>query len=77
MEKIKMPHPIAELDLEHPEDCDAYDELAPLLTRVKRQNDTIKGQMDLLRQRQEAREEAASAAHAKSKERAKKEKEKD
>lgn len=31
----------------------------------------------LLRQRQEAREEAASAAHAKSKERAKKEKEKD
>ena len=23
--------PIAELDLEHPEDCDAYDELAPLL----------------------------------------------
>ena len=32
---------------------------------------------ELLRQRQEAREEAASAAHAKSKERAKKEKEKD
>ena len=44
--------PIAELDLEHPEDCDAYDELAPLLTRVKRQNDTIKQQLGQLQQKQ-------------------------
>ena len=44
--------PIAELDLEHPEDCDAYDELAPLLTRIKRQNDTIKQQMGQLQQKQ-------------------------
>ena len=45
--------PILELDLEHPEDCNTYDELAPFLTRIRRQNDTIKGQMNLLRQRQE------------------------
>ena len=45
--------PILELDLEHPEECSTYDELAPFLTRIRRQNDTIKGQMDLLRQRQE------------------------
>ena len=44
--------PIVELDLEHPEDCDAYDELAPLLTRIKRQNDTIKQQMGQLQQKQ-------------------------
>ena len=44
--------PIVELDLEHPEDCDAYDELAPLLTRIKRQNDTIKQQMSQLQQKQ-------------------------
>ena len=45
--------PILNLDLEHPEDCDTYDELAPLLTRIRRQNDTIQGQMELLRQRQQ------------------------
>ena len=45
--------PILDLDLEHPEDCDTYDELAPLLTRIRRQNDTIRRQMDLLRQRQQ------------------------
>lgn len=43
--------PILELDLERPEDCDTYDELAPLLTRIRRQNDTIREQIDLLRQR--------------------------
>lgn len=44
--------PIIGLDLEHPENCEIYDELAPLLTRIRRQNDTIRKQMDLLRQRQ-------------------------
>ena len=42
--------PILDLDLEHPEECDTYDELSPLLTRIRRQNDTIRGQMDQLRQ---------------------------
>ena len=44
--------PILSLDLEHPEDCDTYDELTPLLSRLKRQNDTIQQQMNLLKQRQ-------------------------
>ncbi len=46
-------NPILELDLEHPELCDTYDELTPLLTRIRRQNDTIHRQMDLLGQRQQ------------------------
>ena len=45
--------PILDLDLEHPEECDTYDELSPLLTRIRWQNDTIRGQMDQLRQRQQ------------------------
>lgn len=44
--------PILGLDLEHPEDCETYDELTPLLSRLKRQNDTIQQQMNLLKQRQ-------------------------
>ena len=44
--------PILSLDLEHPEDCDTYDELTPLLSRLKRQNNTIQQQMSLLKQRQ-------------------------
>ena len=44
--------PIVELDLEHPEDCDAYDELAPLITKIRRQNDTIRRQIDAMRQQQ-------------------------
>ena len=44
--------PILDLDLEHPEDCETYDELTPLLSRLKRQNDTIQQQMNLLKQRQ-------------------------
>ena len=45
--------PILELDLERPEDSQVYDELSPLLTRIRRQNDTIREQMDLLRRQQE------------------------
>ena len=44
--------PILSLDLEHPEGCETYDELTPLLSRLKRQNDTIQQQMNLLKQRQ-------------------------
>ena len=45
--------PILELDLEHPEENGAYDELSPLLTRIRRQNDTIQSQIELLRQRRQ------------------------
>ena len=44
--------PILNLDLERPEECGVYDELSPLLTRIRRQNDTIQHQMELLRQQQ-------------------------
>lgn len=45
--------PIVNLDLEHPEDCDTYEELTPLLSRIKHQNDTIYQQMHQLRQKQQ------------------------
>ena len=45
--------PILELDLEHPEESEVYDELSPLLTRIRRQNDTIQEQMDQLRQQRQ------------------------
>ena len=45
--------PIVSLDLEHPENCDTYEELVPLLTRVKRQNETIQRQMTQLSQQQQ------------------------
>ena len=49
----RMIQPILALDLEHPENCDTYDELAPLLTRIRRQNDTIGRQMELMGQRRQ------------------------
>ena len=45
--------PILNLDLERPEDCDTYDELSPLLTRIRRQNDTIRAQMEEMGRRQQ------------------------
>lgn len=48
-----MIQPILNLDLEHPEQCETYDELSPLLTRIRRQNETIQRQMETLRQRQQ------------------------
>ena len=46
--------PSLELNLEHPEEHNAvYDELSPLLTRIRRQNDTIQNQIELLRQRRQ------------------------
>ena len=45
----RLVEPILNLDLEHPENGQVYEELAPLLTRIRRQNDTIRHQMELLR----------------------------
>ena len=45
--------PIVNLDLEHPEDCDTYEELTPLLSRIKHQNDTIHQQVLQLQQKQQ------------------------
>ena len=49
----RLVRPILELDLERPEDSQVYDELAPLLTRIRRQNDTIQAQMDQLRRQKQ------------------------
>ena len=49
----KIIRPIVELDLEHPEEGEVYDELSPLLTRIRRQNNTIQSQVELLRQRRQ------------------------
>ena len=49
----RLVRPILELDLERPEDSEVYDELSPLLTRIRRQNDTIQAQMDQLRQQKQ------------------------
>lgn len=45
--------PINELDLERPENNDAYEELAPLLEKIAAQKQTIDGQLRLARKRQE------------------------
>ena len=44
--------PLNALDLEHPEQAEAYDELSPLLERISAQNRQIAAQMDELRRRQ-------------------------
>ena len=49
----KIVTPILSIDPEHPEQSRTYDELTPLLSRLSRQNDTIRRQMDELRRRQE------------------------
>ena len=45
--------PINELDLEHPETNDVYDELSPLLARLSKQNQQINLQMKELAERQQ------------------------
>jgi two-component system phosphate regulon sensor histidine kinase PhoR len=45
--------PINEIDLEHPESCEAYDEISPLLSKINRQNRTIQKQIEQLRQKQQ------------------------
>ncbi len=45
--------PINELDLEHPEQAEIYEELTPLLSKLYSQNRVIQQQMDKLRRKQE------------------------
>lgn len=44
--------PINELDLDHPDSGKLYDELAPLVGKIERQQQTIRQQMDILRSKQ-------------------------
>lgn len=48
----KIVQPVNELDLEHPEENQAYEEVAPLLSKIHRQNRQIKEQLDTARQQQ-------------------------
>lgn len=45
--------PINEIDLDDPEKIESYDELAPLLGKIDRQNKVIKDHIDELRQKQD------------------------
>ena len=45
--------PINEIDLDHPDIRESYDELGPLLHRISQQNDSICRQMEKLRKRRE------------------------
>ena len=45
--------PLAQIDLEHPEEAEAYDELTPFLHRIASQNRQIDRQMKTLREQQE------------------------
>ncbi len=49
----KIVEPINRLDLDHPEEGTVYDELAPFVRRLMKQNDTIRRQMETLREKQE------------------------
>lgn len=53
--------PINDLDLDHPKTNRVYDELAPLMGKVERQQETIQRQMDILRAKQ--KEFAAITEH--------------
>lgn len=48
----KIVQPVNEVDLEHPEENQAYEEVAPLLSKIHRQNRQIKEQLDTARQQQ-------------------------
>lgn len=45
--------PVNDLNLDHPEEVQIYDELSPLLSKIHRQNKQIQEQLDLARQQQE------------------------
>lgn len=49
----KIIRPINDIDLEHPEDGDVYEELSPLLGRIAAQNRQIRAQLDEMRTKQQ------------------------
>ena len=49
----KIVEPINNLDLEHPEDNQIYDEVGPLLSKIYKQNRQIKSQLEAARRNQE------------------------
>ncbi|MCI7812208.1 MAG: ATP-binding protein [Lachnospiraceae bacterium] len=49
----KIVQPLNQLDLEKPEQNEVYDEVAPLLTKISRQQSTIREQLEMARSQQE------------------------
>lgn len=49
----KIVKPVNEIDLEHPEENQVYEELSPLLSKIHRQNREIQQQLELAKQQQE------------------------
>lgn len=55
--------PLNHLDLDHPLENQGYEEIAPLLTRIDRQNDQISDQLNQLHQKQKEFETVTSSIH--------------
>ena len=53
--------PLMKLDLEHPTDNVAYEELAPILTKLKKQHKQIKSQMESIRRKSDEFEQIVSS----------------
>ena len=49
----KIVEPLNQLDLENPDQNDAYDEVAPLLIKISRQQNTIRAQLEAAKSQQE------------------------
>ncbi len=49
----KIVKPVNELDLEHPEENQVYEELSPLLSKIHKQNKEIQNQLELAKQQQQ------------------------
>ncbi len=55
--------PLNHLDLDHPLENQGYEEIAPLLSRIDRQNDQISDQLNQLHQKQKEFETVTSSIH--------------
>ncbi|MBO5937275.1 MAG: two-component sensor histidine kinase, partial [Clostridia bacterium] len=53
--------PLMKLDLEHPADNVAYEELAPILTKLKKQHKQIKSQMESIRRKSDEFEQIVAS----------------
>ncbi|MBQ8624466.1 MAG: two-component sensor histidine kinase [Oscillospiraceae bacterium] len=57
----KVTEPLLNLDLEHPEDNNSYEELSPILTKIHKQHKQIKSQMETLHRKSDEFEQIISS----------------
>ncbi len=57
----KITEPLLQLDLEHPTENNTYEELSPILTKIRRQHKQIKSQMEALHRKSEEFEQIISS----------------